>query len=354
MEKLFEARYSCSNQPHIVQAGVGINHDGIVIFVGGQKYLHSLTADVEVLNHWAHQLTLQITEPDCKHLIEVSDRQFIHLFEVYTHRTPPKMNKWKVTTWVSLITATLIGFIGLIFYVLLPAIVGAASKGVPVSYEQKIGKQLMDGILINARIDSVATQNINLYFNLLETQSQYRVNISVVKSDLSNAFALPGGYLVVYTGLLDSLPSHESMAALLAHEFGHIHLKHSIRNVFRNLAGYLIISILTGDANGMVGVIMQHTEVLQSLGYNRKLEKEADAYAIQLLESNGISSIQMIDLFEKLKDENDMSSVEWLSTHPNLEKRIEFVKNNATLLQTTHILSDSLEYYYSQITTRLQ
>jgi Zn-dependent protease with chaperone function len=352
MDTLFKARYSRSDSLQHLQVDIYINAHELGIVVENKPTMHFASTSIQVIEHKAHSLSIQILADGILHTLEITDRHFIHLFEVYTNRATPKPSRTKLIGWVAAITLLFIGSIWLFFAVLVPSFSGWLSGLVPVSYEQKLGKLLKDGMISNQQIDSTATKHINQYFQLLHPESPYTAEITVVESDVMNAFALPGGYIVVYTGLLDSLPSHEALAGLLAHEFGHVHLRHSTRNIFRSLAGYVIISLITGDMGGFAAIILQQAEQLQSLGYSRKLEQEADQFALQLLHNNQLSINGMIGLFELLKSSSQEAPGEWLSTHPDLQKRIDFAKNFRMDTDPKEVSNDSLGYYYNQIKLR--
>lgn len=353
MDTLFKARYTRSDSLQHQVVDIYINANVLGAVQNHDTFLRCSISNIQVVQHKARTLTIQVKEQDLLHTFEITDRHFIHLFEVYTNRATPKPNRLKLMCWVAVVTVLFIGLIWLFFAVALPSLAGRLSGMVPVSYEQKLGKQLLDGMLNDEKIDSTATKQINQYFQLLHPESPYRADITVVESNVMNAFALPGGYIVVYTGLLDSLPNHEALAGLLAHEFGHVHLRHSTRNVFRSLAGYVILSLITGDMGGFAGVILQQAEHLQSLGYSRKLEQEADQFALELLHKHKLSSAGMIGLFELLKTSSQETPGEWLSTHPDLQKRIDFANGfqfEGNVVEQP--LSDSLGYYYNQIKQR--
>ena len=95
----------------------------------------------------------------------------------------------------------------------------------------------------------------------------------VADSSIKNAFAFPGGHIVVYTGMLRMLESQEEWAGLLAHEGGHIHLRHGMRQVVR--AGILaaVASLVFGDVSGLGSTVMDNAGTLVNLRYGRQCRK---------------------------------------------------------------------------------
>jgi predicted Zn-dependent protease len=144
--------------------------------------------------------------------------------------------------------------------------------------------------------------------------------------------------------------SPEQLAALLAHEYSHVELKHATRNLFRTLSGYLFLSIVFGDMSGVGGILIENAHQLRNLSYSRALETEADNSGLKVLKENKLNPKGMIDLFELLKKESDGAQVnELISTHPDLDNRIQNVENFVQEHPYNLVSNDSLNYYFNQI-----
>jgi predicted Zn-dependent protease len=167
---------------------------------------------------------------------------------------------------------------------------------------------------------------------------------------MTNAFALPGGGIVVYDAILNNMNSSEQLAALLAHEYAHVELKHATRNLFRTLSGYLFLSVIFGDMSGVGGVLIENAHQLRNLGYSRELETEADNQGLKVLKQNNINYMGMVDLFELLKKESNAVQVnELISTHPDLDNRIKNVQDYASQHPYKILPNDSLSVYFYQL-----
>jgi predicted Zn-dependent protease len=150
--------------------------------------------------------------------------------------------------------------------------------------------------------------------------------------------------------ILNNMKSPEELAALLAHEYSHVELKHATRNLFRTLSGYLFLSIIFGDMSGVGGVLIENAHELRNLSYNRDLETEADNHGLKILEQNNISNQGMIDLFELLKKEsNGLQVNELISTHPDLDSRIKNVQEYVSKHHYKIKSNDSLNVYFNQL-----
>jgi len=141
-----------------------------------------------------------------------------------------------------------------------------------------------------------------------------------------NAFACPGGFIYVYTGLLDILDNEAQLACVLSHEVSHLVARHSIKKL-QNIYGYSILAqIALGDkAEGVAGDIVNVAAMLILQGYSRDNEFEADKYGILYARNTGYNPkgmIQVFEKFEKMEDNPPPAVLGLLSSHPPAEDRI--------------------------------
>jgi predicted Zn-dependent protease len=215
---------------------------------------------------------------------------------------------------------------------LVPFLAERLAKRVPVSYEEKLGDGIYQALQPTFTVDAEKTAYINDFFRELQITSKYNIRITVVKDNIANAFAMPGGNIIVYDKLLYEMGSYEELAALLSHEFTHVNERHTTRALFRQQASSLFVSIIFGDVGTIGNVIASNADGLKSLEYSRRLEKDADMNGLRILSERKIDCNGFIRLFELLKKETERvgdQPAEWISSHPDLEKRIAYIKANA-------------------------
>ncbi len=147
----------------------------------------------------------------------------------------------------------------------------------------------------------------------------------------ANAITLPGG-IVVVTDQLTMRMDDRRIAAILAHELGHVQHRHGTRLVLDNSLNAFIMMAVYGDVSAVAGVAATVPTVFVSTGYSRDYEREADAYALELLARAGRSPRDFVDALELLRpEERNCGAPEpcgerepgYLSTHPGIEERIE-------------------------------
>jgi Zn-dependent protease with chaperone function len=157
----------------------------------------------------------------------------------------------------------------------------------------------------------------------LTAGSKYRYQWFVVDSPEVNAFAMPGGYVVVYSGLIEAADSAEEVAGVLAHEVQHVELRHSLRNLIHGLGWRAVLALAMGDVSG--GVWVGLADQLGSLRYGRDLERQADLEGLRALRRAGIGPDGMVSFFAKLADKEGPGVV-WLSSHPETTERMDALR----------------------------
>lgn len=233
----------------------------------------------------------------------------------------------------------------LFYFFILPWLADRAAMNFPKEQEIALGAELKKQYLLAERIDTQKTRLLNEFASKLDLGKDYPADYTVVDADIVNAYALPGGPIVVYAGIIRKMQTPEELAGILAHERSHVLRHHSTRSIFQNVSGVLLINLVLGDASSFINLIAQNGQQIQQLSYSRELELEADREGLLLLLKNDINPKGMLSLLEKLKHENSGSSVpEFLRTHPLPDSRIEALKKllvNHTET-TTHSDLDSI------------
>jgi Zn-dependent protease with chaperone function len=243
-----------------------------------------------------------------------------------------------------------IAFLIIAYLFLVPWIASALAGRFPLSYEKSIGDQTFNAMKADFVVDEKKTVYINDFFSQMNVPSKYNVQIVVVKGDVVNAFALPGGRIVVYEKLISKLNSYPELAALLAHEFTHVENRHTIKTLFRQLGYKVFLSLIIGDATAVGGVIINNADDLKSLSYSRALEKEADDNGARLLADRKIDCDGFVRLFQVLiRETNEAESSEWISSHPNLNNRIENIKENPFCKNSSSQVDSTLHHFFLQL-----
>lgn len=203
------------------------------------------------------------------------------------------------------------------------AIAGWAAGYISIENEQKLGelafKQATAGMkLRDGGVDVAAIQEIGAR---LTQGSKYAYKWHVAEDPAVNAFAVPGGYVVVNTGLIQAAGSAEEVAGVLAHEVQHVELRHTLKNIVHSLGLRAALSLALGDiGSGMLGDMAAQ---LSELKFSRELESESDRLGLLALKRAGIAPQGMVSFFDKLRKQETAAPPALLSTHPASEERMQ-------------------------------
>lgn len=354
MHLSYKARYynGHSSTPYI--ADISIHEAGIHISYINERGEHvTLDWAKEVIKETelsSAVVVLRYGETFPYQQLDITDRDFLREYKEHFHISTIK--RWLHFRTHAMFGLIVIGFLVCVtlgYLFLLPLAADQVARSFPQDYEISMGNQIYESVLKGTSIDTARTEAINHFFRQLNIKTAYPVKITVVKDSIVNAFALPGGGIVVYDTILKKMDRPEDLAALLSHEFSHVELKHATRNVFRSLASYMFMSVIFSDLNGIATIVVQNAENLRSLKYSRELEHEADANGLLILEQNKIDPKGMINLFEQLKKEDHKEVSEILSTHPELDSRIGFVRTFQKEHPYHPLPNDSLTFYFNQL-----
>lgn len=180
---------------------------------------------------------------------------------------------------------------------------------------------------------------------LIPTDSPFQYRFRIINEPTANAFALPGGVILIHSGLLEASGSFEEVAGILAHEISHVEQRHGIQKLIRVFGFHYLISMIVGagfEEFETLETISEITDLLIFLNYSRDTEKEADKFAVDLLHEQSISVSGLKDFFDR-NDKSESKITNWFSTHPTDQRRINFISKilkKETFTEKTKLLAD--------------
>jgi predicted Zn-dependent protease len=208
---------------------------------------------------------------------------------------------------------------------------------IPVEYEQTLFKDKNNGDLtIDSNADT--SEEIQQYLQALVNSlhelsgneySDHNFKVSLSSMAQPNAFAAPGGYIVVTTGLLQSVTSENGLAMVLAHEIGHHYERHPLRGLGRGLVVTFFLSAISGfDIGGYADKFVERTAFIGQLAYSRKQETASDYIAVDLLQKKYGHANGASEFFKHIKNSSkyDKEPPIFLSTHPSTQERLDYLE----------------------------
>jgi len=162
---------------------------------------------------------------------------------------------------------------------------------------------------------------------------KYPFQFKIVNDKAINAFALPGGFVYINRGAIEAADNEAQIAGVMAHEIGHVVLRHGTNQVSKAYLAQAPLSILggvlgsnsVGSVLAQLGVGFAANSIL--LKYSRDAERQADLMGTQTLYDTGYDPKAMVQFFEKIQAESKGRASEFFSDHPNPENRISSVQH---------------------------
>jgi predicted Zn-dependent protease len=209
------------------------------------------------------------------------------------------------------------------FFLAIPLLAGVLAKLVPMSVEAKVGQQMMDELSKGEKFcrSEAGLAALDGLVDRLSatTEGDYEFKVYVANDDVLNAFAAPGGHVVIYRTIIEEAEKPEEVAGVLAHEMAHVTEGHPRRGMVEAL-GYGVFRLVTpGDDN--IGAELVKSAFANR--YSRDDELEADRSGVGMLNAAGIDSRGLSVFFDRLsaKGQEVPGALEFLSTHPTGETR---------------------------------
>ena len=226
--------------------------------------------------------------------------------------------------WIGFI-APLLLIVALVLYS--KQIAGWAAGQMPIATERQLGEKLWAlqkpglGIVqrpvVNKMLDEIGAK-------LTQTSgSPYKYEFHLVDNKTVNAFAMPGGFVVVHSGLIERASSAEEVAGVLAHEVQHVEKRHSLKAMAHSLGLGIAISLIFGDVSG--GAVVGAAQEMSRLSFSRESETEADLEGMKMLARAGIDPTGLKTFFRKMSEDNKLALPAILSSHPASADRFALI-----------------------------
>lgn len=235
---------------------------------------------------------------------------------------------------------------------------GGKGKGInlfTVEQDKELGKQVAAEIAADPKtypiLDSTRYAGVYKYiYNVrnkilnsgnVSLKNEFEWKIQVIHDDSTlNAFCTPGGYIYVYTGILKFLDSEDQLAGVLGHEIAHADMRHSTRQMTTMYGIQTLLDVLAGNRESIKTI----TAGLLQLKNSRSHETEADERSVHYLCNTDYNASGGAGFFEKLQAAGNSGTIEFLSTHPNPDNRIENYHNLKATKGCTGSNNYSAEY----------
>ena len=141
-----------------------------------------------------------------------------------------------------------------------------------------------------------------------------------------NAFAMPGGSVIMTDAFVEAFPDSDMIAGVLGHEIGHVVDQHGLKQVYKSLSLYILVALMAGDTGPVLEDILLEGNLLLSLSFSREKELEADAFGVDLMREAGYDPMGLARVFAGLGAMSGGGS-DWRSTHPASRERVQRIED---------------------------
>jgi len=314
-------------------ARVTVDVESLLVEIEGTPGRHWLHRDLHLAADGIYGEPVRIERGT--EAIVVADGRFLECLRQLAPRwyTLGKVDAFYSRSWASVLLSTLIiaAVAGGVYFWGIRLIADGLALIAPQRVEERLGSSAVAMLAPPASLctDRAAMEPLERLTARLAAaaQSKYRIRVLCSNNPMINAFAAPGGTIVVFRGLLEEIESPEELAGVLAHEIQHVTHKHATRALMRETSARALLVLLSVDPSGSPQT-MQGFVTLANLKYRRSDEEEADRKAVALLRRAGIRPDALAIFFRRLQRYPGTSTGKWsyLSTHPDLARRIEDVE----------------------------
>lgn len=226
--------------------------------------------------------------------------------------------------------------LGLLLWWGFPWLAGPLVNLIPFAWEEELGETVVnsmrDGKAFCANSEGAAALESMAGRLIAAADAPFPLIVRVVPNEMVNAFAAPGGQVVLFSGLIEKAQSPEEVAGVLAHEIAHATERHPMQSLLRVVGVSLLFGLVMGDSSTLGSIAAEGAELLLVLSYSRDTEREADRIGMDLLNKADIRGNGLLDFFARLQDdstEEDLLPVLFAS-HPMHAERVARLKQLAT------------------------
>jgi Zn-dependent protease with chaperone function len=245
-----------------------------------------------------------------------------------------KVIVWSIAATVSLLVLGIVG---------VPAVASRLTPLIPFAAEHKLGRavetqvrQMLDNKTGkpfecgNARSEQPGRAALDKLVGRLEAAAALPIplQVTVARRSEANAFALPGGTIYLFEGLIDKVERPDELAGVIAHEIGHVAHRDGTRSVLQSAGLSFLFGMVLGDFVGGGAVIIAARSVLGS-AYSREVETEADAFSVQLMNRVGRDGRALGVILDRIAGAIE-PGVQLLADHPLTKARIVAIDQIAT------------------------
>lgn len=208
-----------------------------------------------------------------------------------------------------------------------PALSGPVARATPIAMEERMGDNINGQMShVFPACENAAGQRVLAQLGdriAAGADTPFDIRVRAVDAPMVNAFAMPGGRIMVTGELIQQAKTPDELSAVIAHEIAHVEKRHVMQAVWRNFGVGMLLDLVVGGGTGAGQQAVILAGQASELSYSRSSEAEADARGQALLHADGLSSEGMAPFFETLagKGKDIDEAAEFMNSHPDSVRR---------------------------------
>ncbi|MGF1503269.1 MAG: M48 family metallopeptidase [Paracoccaceae bacterium] len=308
----------------------------VIIGRNGDAEAHWPLATLRALGDSGDAAAQLTPDRDSDERLVIRDAQMLRAIERLCpnlrHRPIDRRKAGRAAFW----SVAAMGSVLALVFVIIPALAGQLAPLIPAERERQLGNIILDDLREFSPLfpgdkpafcrseKGIVALNRMTERLIASVEMPYPPAVSVLDVGRVNAFALPGGQVVILRGLIDRAGSPEEVAGVLAHEFGHVIHRDPMVGVLKAMGSAGILGLMVGDVFGAT-IVVAATEALANANYSRDVERRADETAYQILLDAGLPTAPFAGFFRRLQERygDGAGVLNYLSSHPALSGRAE-------------------------------
>lgn len=342
---------------------------GTLEFVGGERHISIPLQGMQLVLGGAGNRLIFVTHPARPGWqFYTSDHALLNVPQLKAHPAVVALlaqrRRHRQWLWGSMIAALLLlVMLPVVAYFSVDALSAVAAKRIPPEWESSLGEnaikqyQVQKTFMPQKQAEALLAPLVQPLVK--EAGGQRKYHFYVVDDPSLNAFALPGGYVVIHSGLILKAQKAEQLQGVLGHELAHVTQQHGVRSVMRSVGIYAVAQMLLGDASGVLAGIAGAAPLLINQKYSRDFEREADREGLLLLEAAKINPHGLVDFFgmiqqeekkqlKQLGDEQNQKAAKtvmaYLGTHPETDERIANLRREISRMAPLQWRNDQVPF----------
>lgn len=350
--------YNDGYSPHNISVSVAVRGDVLVISaMNGEEVVRWTISKLRMVPGATIEGELRL-----RHGHEQLDRLTIRdqALADYLRRTVRKLKPEPIFDFRRLrlvfgLMSVMVATIALTFILVVPMIAQSLAIVVPSSWESQLGSQVRKAIIEDLARSTgqdldqiecngtIGSKMLDKMVARLEPHidSKLPLKVSVVKLDSMNAFAMPGGHIIIFDGLLRFARNADEVAGVLAHEAAHVERHHPNRKLIESGSTTVVLSLLFGDFGGR-DLVLNLGRLLFTASYSRTMELEADRDAVETLQRAGVDAVPLARFLERIaaRQGHLEERIGWLLSHPVSSDRAVAIRKLVTPGRRTPVLDE--------------